>query len=290
MKSEIKRALFNYRFICISTIGIIIAILHSYSKVSEYIYISKNLKKFAEIGQNPYFPISSAFTMWMGWDDESKYSRIFFIIFPLIAVLPYCWSYCSDYKNGYTNIAIEKLGKFKYHKSKYIAVFISSGLVISIPLIVDFLIILLFIPATVPDSVYDIYYGIFSNNFMAGMFYSTPFMYIIIFILLNFVYCGLFGCIGYAASTLIKNKIISALSPNIIVLTTEFIKNIALEKNSIQSNNFSPFSFLFPAKSLNTNWFIIVTEIVLLFVCTFGVSTLRLREKSNLNLRYFYEK
>lgn len=290
MKFEIKRAVFNYRFICISVLGIIIAILHSYSKVTEYICISKNLKKYVENGQNPYSPISSAFTMWIGWDYESKYSRIFFIIFPLIAVLPYCWSYYSDYKNGYASIAIEKLGKYNYHKSKYIAVFISSGLVVSIPLILNFLIILFFVPATFPDSVYDIYYGIFSNNFMAEMFYSAPFMYIIIFILLNFVYCGLFGCIGYAASTLIKNKYISILAPNAIVLTTELIKNKVLEENSIQSNNFSPYTFLFPAKSINTNWFIIVSEIVLLFVSTFYISTFRLREKSNLNLRYFYEK
>lgn len=201
MKNEIKRGVFNKYFICICIFGIIIAILHSYSRVTEYIGISSDLTEFAKNGQNPYSPISSAFTMWIGCDGENKYAKLFYNLFPLLSVFPFCWSYCSDYKNGYAKKLINSYGTYNYHMSKYVAIFVTSGLIMIIPILIDFLIILLFIPAIYPDSVYDIYYGIFSNNFMADIFYSHPFAYVIIFILLDFVYCGLFGCIGYATST-----------------------------------------------------------------------------------------
>ncbi len=162
--------------------------------------------------------------------------------------------------------------------SKYIAVFISSGLTITVPLLLDFLIILLFVPAIFPDSVYDIYYGIFSNNFMADIFYGQPFVYVLIFLLLCFVFCGLFGCLGYSISTLIKSKIIAIVVPTVLMILVEFVKNLIMKNDSIYNIEFSPLSFLCPAKSYTTNWIIIISEIVVLFLITFGISVLRFKK------------
>lgn len=281
MKTEIKKAILNKYFICISLFGIAIAVLHSYSVITDYISMIKELRVVTEKGQNPYAPITNAFTSWIGWDSENKFSKLLFSLFPFVSVLSYCWSYCSDKKNGKSDRLIMKIGKFNYHSSKYVAVFISSGLVITIPLLLDFLMILMFIPAIFPDSVYDIYYGIFSNNFMADIFYTQPFIYVFIFLLLNFVYCGLFGCIGYAVSTFIKSRLISVSMPVGIILITEYIKNKVISDISFQRNNFSPLTFLYPAKSINTNWFIVISEIFLIFLITFYFSSLRFLERKN---------
>lgn len=291
MKSEIKRAILNKYFICICIFGIVISILHSYHKITEFHNIITPMKELSEKGQNPYSPITNAFTMWIGWDVENKYAKIIYNYFPIISVLPYCWSYCSDYKSGYAKKAIHSYGRFNYHASKYLAVFISSGLIMIIPLLTDFLIILFFVPAIYPDSVFDIYYGIFSSSFMASLFYSQPFAYVFVFLLLCFIFCGLFGCIGYAISTVVKSKMLSIITPISIILLTEYIKNKVISDTIIERNNFSPLSFLCPAKSLNTNWFIIFFEIILLFICTFSLSTLRFRAKhDSQNPGDFHEK
>lgn len=293
MRLEIKRSITNKYFICICVFGIIIAFLHSYNKIEEYNSIVKNLSDFAENGQNPYSPITNAFTMWIGWDSDNMYAKLFYYLFPILSILPYCWSYCSDYKQGYAKKVIDKYGNYNYHLSKYIAVFISSGLIMVIPMVLNLLIILLFVPAITPDSVYDIYYGIFSNNFMADFFYSHPFVYVSLFILLGFIFSGLFGCIGYSISTIVKSKIVSIITPISIILLAEYIKNQVISDTVVERNNFSPLSFLCPAKSLNTNWFIIIFEIVLLFLITFSLSCIRFRDKTAIDLkmsRCFYEK
>lgn len=275
----IKKAIFNKYFIVICFLGIVIAIMHSYEAISTYSDISQSIQYYSSKEQNPHASITNAFTMWIGWDQKNKYSKLLYRILPLISVLPYCWSYSKEKKIGIANKNIVQNGKWKYHFSKYTSVFISSGLVMAIPLIINFLTILLFIPPIYPDSVYDIYYGIFSCNFMADMFYMHPFVYVGIFIALSFIYCGLFGCLGYAISVFLPNRILSVSFPIVAVLLTEHIKNRVLEDNAIQRNNFSPYSFLCPAKSLNTNYKIVCLEIVMLFLITFFGPVLKYKLK-----------
>lgn len=281
MKTEIKKALMNKYFICICLFGIILSILHCYQVLTAYNSYIIELEKYrglSNLQYNPLAEITSAFTMWIGVDDTNKIAKIFFFIFPLMAVMPYCWSYCSDIKSGQAEKTVKEIGKFNYHLSKYTAVFISSGLTVSIPLLLDFLIILLFVPAIFPDSVYDIYYGIFSNNFMADIFYGQPFVYVLIFLLLCFGFCGLFGCLGYSISTLIKSKIVAIVVPTVLMILVEFVKNLIMKNDSIYNIEFSPLSFLCPAKSYTTNWIIVISEIVVLFLITFGISVLRFKK------------
>ena len=279
MKIELKRAIFNKYFLWGCIFGIIIIFLHSYSIVVEYNSVIPKIENAVIKGINPLAPTINVFTSWIGWNSENKYSKLFFALMPFISVIPYFWSYCDDIKKGKANVMIEKNGKFNYHLTKYFATFISSGLTIAIPLLLDFLILLLFVPAVFPDSVYDIYYGIFSNDFMANTFYTNPLLYVFVFLLLNFTYCGLFGCIGYSVSTLIKNKVISLIAPIVFILLTEFIKNKVISDVATQRNNFSPLTFLCPAKSINTNWIIIILEIISLFIVTFYCSVLRYTKK-----------
>lgn len=299
MKTEIKKALLNKYFICVCIYGTLLSLLHCYQKITAYNSALKSLIHYnstSVIQSNPYAPITNVFTVWIGFDTANTLAKIFFLTFPLAAAIPYCWSYCSDRKSGYADKAIYEVGKYNYHLNKYIAVFISSGLTIVIPLLVNFLIMLLFVPAICPDSVYDIYYGIFSNNFMAEIFYGMPILYVGIFILLNFVFCGLFGCFGYAVSTIIKSRIIAIISPLSVLLLIEYIKDSIVKNNPLNNTEFSPLSFLCPAKSFTSNRLIIITEIIVLFLFTFSVSVFRFKrsnKKEAYNVyhdqRYFYE-
>ncbi len=281
MKTEIKKALCNKYFICTCAYGVIISILHSYKGISKYNIIKTEVMKYSTIDTkyNPLAEISTAFTVWIGFDTTNILAKTFFYIFPLMAALPYCWSYCSDRKSGYFDKAIDRLGKYNYHLNKYIAVFISSGLTVVLPLVLNFMIILLFVPAISPDSVYDIYYGIFSGNFMADIFYNLPFLYVVLFILLNFVFCGLLSCFGYSVSTMIKSKIIAILFPSIVLGLIEFLNKKFVEKYPMHNIGFSPLSFLCPSKSVTANWLVITTEILVLFLSTFYLSVYRFRNK-----------
>lgn len=279
MKKELKRAILNPYFILICLYGIVIALLHCGQKASEYNTFISAVREYStvkNVKMNPHAPIYNAFSLWIGCDSSSKFSKLLFFIFPLLATLPYSWSYCYNYKKEKN-----KNECFNPDSHQYLAVFISSGLTLAIPLLINFLSILFFIPAIFPDSVYDIYYGFFSNEFMSYIFYVNPYLYILIFIILCFVFSGLLGCLGFSFSTLIRSRILAITFPFIVTLATEYIKRHIGEKNDVPITEFSPMSFLFPAKSHNASWMIIISEMIALFIITYVLAVLRFKFKKD---------
>lgn len=279
MRQELKRAILNPYFILICLYGIVIALLHCGQKAFEYSTFISAVREYGTVENvkvNPCTPVYNAFTSWIGCDSSSKYSKLLFFIFPLLAALPYSWSYCYNYKK-------EKNKNECYipNSHQYLAVFISSGLTLAIPLLINFLSILLFIPVIFPDSIYDIYYGFFSNEFMSYIFYVNPYLYILIFIILCFVFSGLLGCLGFSFSTLIRSRILAIASPFIVTIATEYIKRYIGEKNDVTITEFSPMSFLFPAKSHNASWLIIISEMITLFIITYVLAVLRFKFKKD---------
>ncbi len=280
MKFEIKKAITNKVFITICVLGLLISVLHCFQVLIPYNNFFMEREKIinaSEIQYNPLAETTSAFTMWIGFDRTNLIAKIFFVLLPILSISSYCWSHCSDIKNGCAEKTISQIGTYKYNLNKYISIFVSSGLSIAIPLIINFMIIILFVPAIKPDSVYDIYYGIFSNNFMADTFYNFPVVYVLSFVLVNFAFCGLFGCVAYTFSVLLKNRIISISTPIVILLIVEVINRQIIRNNPTFKIIFSPLSFLCPFKSFETNWIVISSELLLIFMITFYISVFRFK-------------
>lgn len=59
---------------------------------------------------------------------------------------------------------IVRTGKQRYLTAKYIATFISGGLTMVVPLITNFMLTALFVPAIKPVPTYDTTYGVFGNS------------------------------------------------------------------------------------------------------------------------------
>lgn len=278
LKKELHKSFVNARFLIIVLMEGVIAILHSYHKVSEYITFKNNLEiilKRNKMCINPYSLIYNAYSSWIGCDKDSIYAKVLFYIFPLCASITYSWSFICDYKKGYYFSACKKYGKHNYHLYKYIAVFLSSGSIAAIPLLLNFFSITLFIPLVSPDSVYDIYYGIFSGEFMAELYYNTPLAYLLIFILLCFIYNGLFGCLSYTISIYIKNAAVSISLPYLILICVELLKSRITQNTNTFIINFSPLSFLYAAKSHNANLLVVLVIMITIFGITFYFSVSR---------------
>ena len=262
LRSELKKAVTNKYFIISCISALILVAIHAASQTILYIDYISNIREYQE-QINFAAPINTAFTWWIGGSEKNLYASIFFSISPLLASLAYSWSYCHDMKNSYV-ISTDK--KLEYYISKYMATFISSGLTIAMSLLLNFLLILLFVPVLKPDSVYDIYYGIFSNSFLGSAFYTNPFLYIAIFILLNFIFYGLIGCSSLTISIYTKHRIVSVLIPFVMLFAIQYTKSLYTDKIMAE---ISPMTFLFPAKSAYASWNVIIIEILVLFLITF---------------------
>lgn len=271
LRKEIKRSIKNKFFYISCIIGIILSLICVFEAVKDYSDYAVSLEEVEMINLNPLVPTLSAYTLWIGGGESNLYSTMMFLMLPLLVSLPYAWSYCSDRKNGYLKKAVNEIGSLKYNLSKYVATFISSGLVIAIPLIINLLSVLMFVPAITPDSVYDIYYGVFSYNFLGDVFYTVPILYDLIYILMIFLFCGLIGCLGYSFAVLFKSRILAVISPSALLLLIHY------KKQYIGSFDFeiSAISFLSSATNLFYNIKTVIIEAVILFVFTFIICVLR---------------
>ena len=246
------------------TFGCFVAIIHCVHQCIAYndIYtmIMDSMAQGKDYIINPCFPIYSVYNLWIGNDGESQYAIILFWGMPLLSYISL--GCMCNIKN--TNEFLY-LSNPRNYLSNYAKVFIWSGSMIGIPLLVNFLGMTLFIPSFTPDSIYDIYYRIFSNDFLSNCFYCKPLLYVIFFIVLDFVFYGLFGAVCLTLRTFSKLRILPFISPVLIMTVIEGFKRIMFPNLGVE---LSPLSFLFPAHSHNANIIIIFTEMAILLFFT----------------------
>ena len=100
---------------------------------------------------------------------------------------------------------------------------------------------------------------------LADLFYTHPFLYVGVYLLIDFVMAGLFTCLALAVSKFMFNQY--------LVLFTPFIAFLLLQ-TLFQFTHFNSAGPFFVMNPLQMTWQksgIVITEIVLLFCLTFGI-------------------
>lgn len=269
LQYEIQKAIKNKFFIIACIIGAMLAIIHVCFAVSDY---NDNMQTFIgaenKVGmqQNLFLPLFSPFTYWLCGSQQNNISKIIFMTIPFLAVIPYSWSLSNNIKKNIVNRQIKVSSLWK---ANFIATFISSGLVIAVTLIMNFLVMLMFIPTYNPDSAYDIYFRMFSNTFMGNLFYKFPYLSVVFFILLNFIFGGLIGCLGNAVATLFNKPIMALITPAIILYAVEFGKKYLVKDEEIE---ISPLSILNSYETTNNCFKIMFIEFIIMFLLSYVIS------------------
>lgn len=109
-------------------------------------------------------------------------------------------------------------GKKAYYFSKYTAVFLSGGVAMVFPLVVNFWMTLLVVPAICPDPMYSIYNAVFGGAFLSEWYYTMPFLYVAAYLCIDFLYGGILACFSMAVAGWIHQKWISVIVPFLITL------------------------------------------------------------------------
>ncbi|MFP3154662.1 hypothetical protein LQZ18_09595 [Lachnospiraceae bacterium ZAX-1] len=190
-------------------------------------------------------------------------------MFPLLAAIPYAWSYCEEKNSGYQRNIVVRSGKTQYFLSKYIAIFLSGGLTMVIPLAFNFLLTAMVFPAVTPNVIYDTAYGIFGSSLMSALYYSNPFLYLLFYLLIDFVFAGLVACIGFMVSFFVKYYVATIIVPLFLMLGVHYFRQFVYTSYAIQYKEISPLYFLRPVQSAyRASWLIILAEIAALLLMT----------------------
>jgi hypothetical protein len=280
IKLECKKAICNKFFLLIIVVGFIITLFDFFHMVQEYYRGLDALAKMnAEQGvlYNPLTAMSSLFNSWIGMSDLSAGSVQYFFLFPLLVAIPFGWSYCAERRSGYIKNIVVRTGRTNYHLSKYIATFLSGGLAMAIPLLANFLLTAMFVPAVLPDVSCVTAYGILSSSMFSMLFYAHPFIYVFTYLAVDFVFCGLIACLCFAVSAFVKNRIVVVLLPFFILLGFHyFCYSFVYTSSAIIYTELSPMYFLRPVTAAYpANGYVVAVEGAVLFLVTFLITVVR---------------
>ena len=230
-KIELKRAFKSRKLLIALLAGMIIAVWH-------YVQYVLPLIRAEEFEEEIYYPVT-VFESWMGGNSYTLQQYLLFIIFPILAVLPFGTSYYEDKKSGeYKNI-VTRVEKKEYIKAKYKAVFLSAGVVTLFPLVLSLLLTSATLPSLLPQAA-TYSFQIHNTNFGHQLFFTHPYLYIILYLVFDFIFAGAFAGIALAASTFAGNIC--------IVLAAPFVTGMFLMvmMNMLNIGKYAPVYFLNP--------------------------------------------
>ncbi|HBT65682.1 MAG TPA: hypothetical protein DEB10_13580, partial [Ruminococcaceae bacterium] len=153
LRLELRKAFHNWLFLITLGIAGVIALWSGISVILAYYYDLKMMALRAEVlnaAVNPGHSVITLFNKWIGQDYIAMATSLFYTLLPILAVLPYAWSYFSERKSGYVKLIVTRTHRNTYFLSKYAATFVSGALVITVPMALNFMLVSAFIPASPP--------------------------------------------------------------------------------------------------------------------------------------------
>lgn len=277
IRLELKKALHNPFFwvaIGIGTIAVIMGFVQTVHSYQEEMKVLQAIMQNYEDEINPGFPAYLLINHWIGGERWSLGSSIYFFIFPLLVAIPYGWSYCLEKQTGYLRNMVVRAGRTPYYLSKYLAVFVSGGLTMVIPMLLSVLLTAMVFPAVAPNVLYDTNYGVSRGDILSMFYYAQPFLYILFYLLIDFVFCGLIACMAFAAASWVKYRAIVMILPFFCFLVLDYAKTPLFYTNPTQNryHELSLMAFVRPMPSLlPASWPIIIAWFVALLLLTLSI-------------------
>lgn len=248
MKNELK---IEFQRACRST-GMKISIFVSFAiAILHFILMVLPLRNYIYSGDYPL----SVFGKWMCGEDGSVFPTLYYLIVPILIALPNAGSYKEDIKTGYIKNVITRTYRYKYLGAKYVVTFLIGGTVAVVPMILNFLLTALILPAVMPQASTG-YFSIFSNSMLGDMFYAHPYVYLLIYMTINFIFFAALATLSLLAAHICDNLFTTILAPFIIYLLIYAITQLT------GLHQLCPFGFLRPSQPIATNIFIVLGEIV----------------------------
>lgn len=133
-------------------------------------------------------------------------------LYPLLVVCPAGYSLAREYQLGTRVFLVSRLGNFTYQVSKYLAAFLTTMIIFTVPFLLEIILNCLSFPLSATGdlsnmSIYDEVYRTGVNRyFMKSIYLYSPCLYAVVGTLFFGVVSGLFGVFTVAVSSVIRVK------------------------------------------------------------------------------------
>lgn len=216
--TELKKMLHSRTLLFALLIGIGVSSIN----VVENYQLTRWFLGMQEIHHTDGYETLNIFTFWIGGGNIGVGSYVFFVIFPLLAAIPFSWSLQSERNTGYVNQLLTRGAKTHYLLAKYITSFLSGGISVGGAMVFNFMANAWILPFIEPLHVL-VRGG--DGMFLSRLLFTKPILYILMCLLTSFVWAGIMACLAMTAGTIIKNTVMSVLVPFLMVIGGSFLVN-----------------------------------------------------------------
>lgn len=175
----------------------------------------------------------SLFVRWITVNGFTFGCRYFYLVWPILAAMPFGWSYCQEMRSGMVIQYITRGTKSQYFVSKYLAIFFSGGIAVSLPVLVNLLLNAIVCPYNIPLVTRNLT-SIFDGWFMSVLFYTNPWTYAIIWCVVEFLIGGATATLCFVVGSHIRFQVMVMLFPFLICYLLDLASNFVL--NSVDLN------------------------------------------------------
>lgn len=250
IKTEFRRAFRSRTFFVAMVIGLVIALGQYFQNVLPMVkYLNMDFAK------NVY--PHSIFNKWLGGEYYTLWPMLFYFILPVLAVLPYGDSFYSDIQTGYIKNICTRVDKREYLRAKLAAVYVSGMVTVMFPLVLNLLLSAVTLPALKPEPSTGFFF-LFDQNMWSGLLLEHPWMYSILYIMLDGIFGGLFACISLAGTLYVSGRFVVTLLP--------FTVQMMVYVLAMTFPKLSPVGFLSPAQPVGANLWIILGEMAVIII------------------------
>ena len=271
IRSELYKALTNKMLYIAIAIGLIFCgadVVENYKKIQ---YFDESIAWIVDSGIriNTGHVGYSLFYLWMGLLPNTRGASLFCTVWPVLAAMAYGWSYTGERRSGIYNQIAARTGAVTYYVSKYTAVFISGGLAVGVPVLLNLLANALVCPyEQIPAS-----FGTVGNRFfLSELFYTSLWAYGLLWCGMTFLCGGVAACLCFLVGTKLRHGVMTILIPYAIYIALDaLINNLRLTVLSNVNLQLSPLRLISSVPSFaNPEWLVFLILGVLTLL-SFGV-------------------
>ena len=268
IKNELYKSLHNKLFAVSMILAFMIQLFNVQPNYAFRNLMLDNYLNRAEKGvvsNKVFFESIDIYTIWIGIEGVSMGGYLVKYLIPILAVLPFGWSFLIEQKNGYQIQTVSRIGKANYFISKYIATFISGALPMAFILLSNYVVLALICPLHTP-SIDSLTTGIRIGYLGSTLFYMNAFLFMLMWTGISSLWAGTLAGLTMVASQFMKTGIFVMLFPFFITIFWDNICNVIINNPNL--------SFLNLFFVNDQSWYILFGELLVLLIAGFGVGGL----------------
>ena len=265
IRQEMKRLFSSWMFRAVLTVSLLIPFFNTYETWQVTVNDLKMTNQIA--AEQTEWVFLSVFAKWIGIETYTSGYSLFFFVFPLLVCIGYGWSFRQELETGYINQIISRVGKKRYYTSKYVSTFLSGGMILALPLLLNLIVGMTFCNLALPDET-SLYFNMGNRNFLGPLFFTHPLWFCFLYMLTDFAFGGSLVCLCMTFSYFIKGRVLALPIPFLLLLVWDHISSSYLiQKDTVYTASILRMAHPGPIGYYNSG-VIFLSVIAVIFVIT----------------------